>query len=282
MRPTVVALAAIALAACERAPDDAPAPAAGDGSTSRQASNAPTPVADKPPGIALLEQQLAYGEAEQRNLVGFLAVPADVVEPPPGLLVIHEASGLNEDIKSITRELAGQGYIALAVDLYGGEIASTPDEARRLMATVVRAPEAAQANLRQAYEYLERYALSPRVGVIGWNLGGDLALQAAILLPDRLDALVLYYGQVVTNPEELRPLQMPVLGFYGALDESIPIADARAFRSVLASLGKNARIVTYPDAGHAFANPSARTYNLARATAAWELTLGFLAEHLQQ
>ncbi len=80
------------------------------------------------PKAPLLEQEVAYGEAQKRNLVGFLAMPRDAAEPLPGIIVIHEWWGLNDEIKAMTRRLAGEGYVALAVDLYGGATATTPGE----------------------------------------------------------------------------------------------------------------------------------------------------------
>jgi carboxymethylenebutenolidase len=280
MRSIVVALAAIGLMACERTPDDATAPAPRPTAAERTAGEAaPT---ESEPGIALLEQDLAYGEAEKRNLVGFLAMPADAAEPPPGLIVIHELWGLNDDIRAFTRQLAARGYVALAVDLYTGQRPATREHAERLRAAVVSTPEMAQANLGQAYEYLERYALSPRVGVIGWDLGGEMALRTAIALPEQLDAVVMYYGALVIDPEQLRPLQMPILGFFGELDKGIDAREVRDFRRSLASLGKTSRVVLYRDAGHGFASPSDSNYNRSRAAEAWETTVEFLAEHMQK
>ncbi len=167
------------------------------------------------PKVPLLEQTLAYGEAQKRNLVGFLAMPRDATEPLPGIIVIHEWWGLNDNIKAATRRLAGEGYVALAVDLYDGKTAGTPQEAQALMTELVAQPDAARANLRQAYEYLEKYAFAPRIGSIGWCLGGGWSLQTGLLFPDQLDAMVMYYGQLVNADSELETLKMPLLGFFG-------------------------------------------------------------------
>ena len=123
----------------------------------------PTPAAEAAPAVPVLEQELAYGEGRRNNLVGYLAMPQDAAEPLPGVIVIHEWWGLNDNIKAMTRRLAGEGYVALAVDLYGGATAETPEAAQALMAALLAEPDAALRNLGQAYDYLEKYAFAPRI-----------------------------------------------------------------------------------------------------------------------
>jgi carboxymethylenebutenolidase len=247
----------------------------------RDDAPAASPVATTPPARPVLEQVLAYGELGNRNLEGFLAMPADAAEPLPGILVIHEWWGLNENIRAATRRLAAEGYVALAVDLYDGATAATPQEAQDLMAAAMADPERTLANLQQAYEYLDRYAFSPRVGVLGWCFGGGWSLQAALKLPEGLDAAVMYYGQVVTDRDELRALQVPLLGLFGALDEAIPVRDVQVFRNRLNELEKEAEVYIYTDAEHAFANPSGGNYSAVAAEDAWRRTIDFLGARLQ-
>ncbi len=239
----------------------------------------PSPLVSEP-GVPLLEQELAYGETEGANLTGFLAMPREAIEPLPGLIVIHEWWGLNDNIRAMTRRLAAEGYIALAVDLYGGAVTDDPARAQELMSGVTAAPDAVRGNLRQAYEYLSEYALSPRIGVIGWCLGGGWALQSALMLPEEIDAAVMYYGRLERSEERLRRLSAPLLGSFGELDESIPAADVRRFRTELREMGKDADIYIYPDVGHAFANPSGGNYDAQAAEHAWDRTLEFLERHL--
>jgi carboxymethylenebutenolidase len=271
------------LAACggSDAPAPAPDPVQSAAAEHEHDSPTPTPVAEAPPKVPLLEQELAYGEAQKRNLVGFLAMPRDAAEPLPGLIVIHEWWGLNDNIKAAARRLAGEGYVVLAVDLYGGKIAATPQDAQALMTALVAEPDAARANLRQAYEYLDKYAFAPRIGSVGWCLGGGWSLQTALLFPDQLDAMVMYYGQIVEPDSELETLATPLLGHFGALDESIPVRDVLDFRERLRSLGKDAQILIYSGANHAFANPSGGNYNEKAATDSWQATLKFLDEKLK-
>lgn len=287
MRKISLALAAAtALTACggPSAPEPQTAiPAAVRATAAEHAHDAPepSPLVQPEPRTPVLSREVAYGEAERSNLEGYLAMPADAAEPLPGLIVIHEWWGLNDNIKAMTRRLAGEGYVALAVDLYGGGVAAAPEDAQALMAAVVNDPDKARANLTQAYEYLEKYAFAPRIASIGWCLGGGWSLETARLFPDQLDAMVMYYGQFVNDADVLRPLQMPVLGLFGGQDESIPTTDVIAFRAKLNELGKSAKILIYPDADHAFANPSGGNYNAKAADEAWQETVTFLAANLK-
>jgi len=233
------------------------------------------------PEVQLLEQTLAYGEAARSNLVGYLAMPQDAAEPLPGIIVIHEWWGLNDDIKAMTRRLAAKGYVVLAVDLYGGKTAKTPDEANSLMRDFYGDPDAARRNLQQAYDYLEKYALAPRIASIGWDLGGGWSLQTALQYPGALDAAVMYYGQIITERDRLAPLNVPLLGFFGAEDRSIPVREVQEFRATLTDLGKVAEVLIVPRADHGFAIPNGSAYNEKAANEAWDTTLAFLERNLK-
>jgi carboxymethylenebutenolidase len=93
--------------------------------------------------------------------------------------------------------------------------------------------------------------------------------------------MVMYYGQLVDSNLELEPLAMPLLGHFGALDQSIPVRDVQDFRERLRTLGKDAQILIYPGANHAFANPSGGNYHEKAATDSWQATLKFLDERLR-
>jgi carboxymethylenebutenolidase len=167
------------------------------------------------------------------------------------------------------------------VDLYGGSTAETPEGARELMQMAMKDQPQLLANLRAADTFLREEAGAPRVGVMGWCLGGGMALNAALDQPQSLDALVMYYGRIRDAEQtELAALQMPVMGHFGAEDESIPLENVRSFERTLDDLGKTAQIYTYPDAGHAFANPSGQNYNPEAAAQAWDRTTRFLRQHL--
>lgn len=276
--------ACAALGGCGSSDDtQAPTPAAPAAPTAaaEHQHEAPAAADAAPQARPVLEQMLAYGEGKRSNLVGYLAIAQDAAEPLPGIIVIHNRWGLNDDIKERTRRLASEGYVALAVDLYGGKTAATPDAAQALMSDVYADPEGTRRNLQQAYDYLEKYAFAPRMAAIGWDLGGGLALQTALAYPGALDAAVMYYGEVLTDRNSLEPLNVPVLGFFGREDKDIPVRDVQEFRSTLLDLGKNADILIVPRVDHSFANPSSATYNEQAATETWATTLAFLEQHLK-
>jgi carboxymethylenebutenolidase len=201
-------------------------------------------------------------------------------EPRAGLIVIHEWWGLNDNIREMSHRLAAEGYLAFAVDLYGGEVATDPAEARALMAAAMEDGGRVDELLLAAFRWLREEGTVGQVGSIGWCLGGALALRTAILLPEELDAAVIYYGRPETDATRLAPLMMPILGIFGGRDRGIPVESVFEFESTLQALGKTVEIVIYDDADHAFANPSGTRYDPEAAADAWQRTLRFLDEHL--
>ncbi|MDP2529075.1 MAG: dienelactone hydrolase family protein [Candidatus Palauibacterales bacterium] len=237
-----------------------------------------SPAARSLPHVDVADTTVTYGTVDGRALTGFLATPRDGNATGPAILVIHEWWGLNDNIRAMARRLAGEGYTALAVDLYGGRVAETADQAMELVRAVDET--AAKANLRAAYRYLVGRGAG-RIGVIGWCFGGGWSLQTALLFPDGLDAAVIYYGHLVTDPAKLAGLGVPIEGHFGAEDSSIPVKEVRRFGEILDSLGVAEHMYVYEGAGHAFANPSGTRYVKAAADTAWTRTLAFLAGHLK-
>ncbi len=231
------------------------------------------------PAVPITIKQVEYATVNGKTVTGYLARP-EAMGQFPGLLTIHEWWGLNNNIQAMTRRLAGEGYTVLAVDLYSGKTAESPGNARQLVQTVMQNQKAAQSNLQQAYEYLANERQAPAIGVIGWCFGGGWALQTALLLP-KLDAAVIYYGELVTDSQALKKLETPVLGIFGAKDQGIPVESVRSFETALKSLGKTAEIYIYENAGHAFANSSGDRYVPEAAADAWQKTTGFLNQHLK-
>jgi carboxymethylenebutenolidase len=209
---------------------------------------------------------------------GYLARPDGT--PRAGLVVIHEWWGLNDNIREMSNRLAAAGYLALAVDLYEGNVAGEPGEARTLMQALMRDEDRAGRHLGAALRWLETEGGVDEVGSIGWCLGGAMSLRLALQMPEELDAAVIYYGRLVTDPAELAPLRMPILGIFGAQDRGIPVESVREFEMALQALGKTHEIVIYEDADHAFANPSGTRYQAEAAADAWRRTLAFLDQHL--
>ncbi|MCH9685267.1 MAG: dienelactone hydrolase family protein [Deltaproteobacteria bacterium] len=217
-------------------------------------------------------------ELEIAGARAYLSLPEGATAPLPAVLVIHEWWGLNEHIKHWTDRLAADGYAALAIDLYGGQVATDRETALALMKGVDE--KVARETLDAAHRFLsedERVGASKR-GVIGWCFGGGWSLQHALSQPD-LDAAIVYYGMLETDPKALAPIQAPVMGVFGNQDAGIPPASVDAFDAAMKEAGKALTVHRY-DAQHAFANPSSGRYNAEAAEDAWAHARAFLGEHL--
>jgi carboxymethylenebutenolidase len=256
------------------------ATAASGAGAAAAAERAPTAITDIEPAVAVIAEEVAYGETEEQNLRGYMVLPADAVDVP-GVIMIHEWWGLNDNIRAMARRLAGEGYAVLALDLYGGQMAASPAEAERLMAAVMRDREATIENIRQAHRYLDEFVLAPRIGVLGWGLGGGWSLEAALDLGEGLDAVVMFYGDLVTDTDLLANLEAPLLGIFAQHDESIPSRSALEFRDTLNGLGKTARVEVYLTVDHAFANPAGSAYDHEAALRSWTEALAFLDDRLR-
>lgn len=224
-------------------------------------------------GMAVATESVVYfGETE-----GYFATPE---EPGryPGVVMIHEWWGLNDNIKEAARALAAEGYNVLAVDLYEGSVAANPDEARQLVGGLDQMK--ATMNLQAAASYL-RYRGSDQVASLGWCFGGRQSVELAIS-GERLAATVVYYGGgMATTTDQLAPIDWPVLGIFGDQDQGIPVETVMAFEASLDTLDVENEIYIYPGVGHAFANPSGASYALEETMDAWTKTLAFLARHLK-
>ncbi len=240
----------------------------------------PSEGAQIAPRRPVVAERLPYAEVNDELVYGHFAFPADMIDPLPAVIVIHEWWGLNDNIRAVAERLAGEGYIVLAIDLFAGETADTPDQAKRQMQAVVENPEPAYENIRQAYDFVNTTAGAPRIGSLGWCFGGGWSLNTAMLLPDELDAAVIYYGQVTEDEGRLHDIGAPILGLFGGKDRGIPVESVKRFESALERLRKKYEIHIYPDAKHAFANPTGRAYDKEAADDAWKRTLEFLGTHL--
>lgn len=191
------------------------------------------------------------------------------------VLVIHEWWGLNDHIKQATDRLAEQGYLAMAVDLYGGKTTTNPDAAGKLMQSVNQTQ--ANAILRAGINHLK--GSDRKIATLGWCFGGSQSLRATLQEPNAIAATVIYYGEPITDILTLKNLNAPVLGIFAKQDTWITPDKVTAFEQAMSKAGKTLIVHNY-DANHAFANPSGPNFNDAAAQDAWEKTSAFLAEHL--
>jgi carboxymethylenebutenolidase len=217
---------------------------------------------------------------------GILYAPAGK-GPFPGIIVIHEWWGLNDWVKDQASKLSDQGYVTLAIDLYRGKVATTPNEAHEFMGGVPQ--DRAKRDLEAAFEFLESQsnAKKDRIGAIGWCMGGGyslgLALQEPKLAADVINYGVYDYASLAKDPAAIKKINAPIMGFFGAQDRGIPTDDLRKFWDQLSKLGKKADFSIYPDAGHAFENPNNKDgYRPKDAQDAWKKTVAFLAITLKK
>lgn len=229
---------------------------------------------------AIVSERLPYAEVDDRLVYGHFAFPSNMIEPLPAVIMIHERWGLNDNIRAMADRLAAEGYIVLAIDLFGGQVAERPEAARQLMLSVIESPESATANIRQAYDFVSSTAGAPRVASMGLGFGGGWSLNMATEFPDELDAAVIYYGQVTADEDELRPINAHILGLFGADDRVVSAESAQAFAAALERLRKDHEIHIYPGVASAFANPTDRSYDVGAADDAWNRTLEFLGQRL--
>lgn len=208
----------------------------------------------------------------------------------PGVIVIHEIFGLNDDIRRIAGRVADLGYAALAPDLYDGPGSRFICIARTLM-TLNRGEGAAYKDLDAARKFLQQQTSvdSTRIGVIGFCMGGGFALMFAARAP--MNVAATFYGDVPKTTDQLRGV-CPVLGGYGERDKMFA-AQGRRLDQLLSELGVEHDVKIYPDAGHSFMSrnigilasigkmtPMKAEYNPEAAEDSWERIEAFFARHL--
>ena len=210
---------------------------------------------------------------------GYLALPPS--GRGPGVVVIQEWWGLTSHIADVADQLAAEGFVALAPDLYGGSTTHDAGEAGRLMSELP--PDRASRDLRGAVDYLlaRDDVVGDQVGAVGFCMGGAFVLHLAVQEGGKVAAAVAYYP-VGNMPEDYAGLQASVLAHYAAEDAFVPVATAdELVAKIEAGTGRTPEIERYP-AGHAFNNSDnlLGTHDPDQAAAAWHRTVAFLQEHL--
>lgn len=209
---------------------------------------------------------------------GYLSIPES--GHGPGVIVIQEWWGLVSHIKEICDRFAADGFVALAPDLYHGQTTKSPDEAGKLMMAL--RIDKAEKDLDDAGRYLLDQAVTrgDKVGVVGFCMGGALALYAATK-NSQVGACVVFYGGHPNVKPDLPNLQSPVLGIYAERDGFVTPALVRELEQQLKGLGKSIDVHIYPGTDHAFFNDSRpEVYNPEASADAWRRTVEFLREHL--
>ena len=211
----------------------------------------------------------------------YLAVP-DGAGKKPAVVVIHDWLGLSDFARGKADGFAKQGYIALAIDLYRGKVATDPDMAHQLMRGLP--DDRALRDLKAAVAYLRTRpdVDASKIGSVGWCMGGGFSLDLALAQPT-LAGAVIYYGHLVTEPATIASLNVPLLGNFAGQDQGIPPASVREFEAAAKKDGKSIEFKIYPDAGHGFASSKdPKTYRTADAKDADARTDAFFAKVLKK
>ena len=228
----------------------------------------------------LMAATVEYPGPGGETLTGYLAYPDDG-GAYPAAVVMQEWWGLNEHIKDVARRLALEGYVVLAPDLYKGQVATEPDEARKLVMELDM--PAAVAEIGSAIDYLlaQENVSSAQAGVVGFCMGGGLALMTALADAGvgKVGAAVPFYGQPL-SPEQAAQVQAPILGLYGADDGGIPVAAVQAMQDALTAAGVDNEFQIYAGAPHAFFNDTRASYRPEAAADAWARMLAWFEEYL--
>lgn len=215
-----------------------------------------------------------HGECE-----GYLAVPTQMSETAPVVLVVHENRGLNPYVKDVARRLAMKGFVAFAPDaLYPlGGYPGNDDDGRAMQRSMDRAK--LEEDFVAAATFLKAHELSNgKLGAVGFCFGGYIVNMLAASIPDSLDAGVPFYGTPAA--EALRPaVKGPLLLQFGELDERVN-ASWPDYKKVLEANGAEFKAHFYPDAKHGFHNDSTGRYAPDNAELAWSRTLAFFSKHL--
>jgi carboxymethylenebutenolidase len=196
-----------------------------------------------------------------------------------GVLLVHDWFGMTPFYSEAIERLGKQGYRVVAVDLYNGRHATTHEEASGLLQALH--DDAAGREIDAAIKWLSDSGRP--VAAMGFSMGAKHALAAA-LRNASVRATVLWYGETLKDPEQLRHLGGPALLVVGSRDGNSAADDSAAFSKAADTAGVGAEVYVYPGADHAFAQPlfnQGRTYDPVAAEVAWRLTEDFLQRRLK-
>jgi carboxymethylenebutenolidase len=210
---------------------------------------------------------------------GYLATPPNGAKGP-AVVVIQEWWGLVEHIQDVVDRFANEGFVALAPDLYHGKTTKSPDDAGKMLMELDAERAVREIAAAGAYLLQQPECTSSKYGVVGFCMGGALAQYAATKDAAKVGAAVSFYGGFKQVEPDWDQLSAPILLIYGEKDQGVPVEHGRKLEAKLASLGKNAELVIYPDADHAFFNDTRPNHKPDAADDAWRRTLELFRRHL--
>lgn len=231
------------------------------------------------PRMAVAGESVVYTTQDGKEIRGYYTKPANY-KSGPAIVMVHEWWGLNDNIKAMADRYAGEGYAVLAVDLFGGQMATAPDAAMKLYQTGMANVPAGEKNVAAAVQYLRSHGASS-VGTVGYCFGGHWSLRTALAAGKGVNATVIYYGAPITSASEIAKLQSPVLGLFGGKDTGIPLDSVRAMEAQIRRAGKPVTIEVYANANHAFANPTGQAYDKAAAEDSFKKVIAFYKANLK-
>lgn len=220
-------------------------------------------------------QMITFKRPDGADSKGYLTEPAEN-HKAPGVVVIQEWWGLNDQIKGVADRFAGVGYRALVPDLYKGKVTLDAAEANHLM-TNLNFADAATQDIRGATQYLKQ--TTAKVGVVGFCMGGALTVLAAMYVKEA-DACSSWYGFPPEEAGDVRTIRTPLQLHLAEEDAAFAPEKARALEAKLRE-GKVPFESYWYKAGHAFFNEKGQNYNAECAKLAWERTTEFFDKHLK-
>ena len=210
----------------------------------------------------------------------FVSWPAGKADAP-GIVVVHEWWGLNDQIRDVARRLSREGYAAIVPDLYHGKVATDAEQAHVLMRGLDDATATADLGNAVAWLRAQPRTAKKKIGVVGFCMGGGPAQELALRRPE-IAATVVFYGLSTTDPKALAALKGPMQGHFGEKDDGIPVAKVDALRNGLRQAGKSGEVYLYAGAGHAFMNDKRPSYHPDAAKQAWARMLAFFQKNLKR
>jgi carboxymethylenebutenolidase len=216
-------------------------------------------------------------EANGGTAKGYLAEPEG---DGPGLILLGEWWGLDDNTRELVDNFAKEGFVTVAPDLYGGSTTEEPDEAQKQLMAMNMVE--AEKEMRGAVKFvLDHPKCNGQVGSVGFCAGGGLSIWAAASNP-QIGAAVTYYYVMPHGKPDFSKIKAPVLGHFGTNDDFVSVDDAKALEQEMQAAGVDAAFEYYEGAGHAFANSHDRlgTYDEGHAKKAWDKTVSFLKQNL--
>jgi dienelactone hydrolase len=240
-----------------------------------------TPVVKEETATPQLKEENVSYFLDNTTLKGYIVYDSSTDKKRPAILVVHEWWGMNDYPKMRARKLAGLGYVAMAVDLYGnGTTVDNPTDAQKMAMPFYQDPKMAKNRLEIFINALKQYSqVDPsNIAAIGYCFGGGVLLNT-VRLGEDLKAVVSFHGNLVGTPADKNLLKAKILVCQGADDKFVMQPEVEKFKRQMDSIGADYTFKQYAGATHAFTNPAATAlgkkfnipiaYNAAADTASW-------------